>query len=256
MILTIANQKGGVGKTTTAATLADGLKQKGFKVLLIDLDGQGNLSYTARADMNGITSHELLHGKATAKQATQHTEAGDIIAASPNLAGSDRDLTGAGADKRLKEALEPIRSEYDFIIIDAPPSLSILTVNAITAADSLIITAQADIYSMQGIGQLYATIRAIQQTTNKSLTIAGILLTRYNARSILTRDLTEMAEQTAAQLNTKIFKAKIREGIAVKEAQASGQSVLTYSPKSNAAKDYSDFIKELLGGFENGKYNR
>lgn len=246
MILTIANQKGGVGKTTTAAALADGLKQRGFKVLLIDLDGQGNLSYTARANTNELTSYEVLHGKATAKQATQRTEAGHIIAASPHLAGSDRDLTGAGADKRLKEALEPIRNEYDYIIIDAPPSLSILTVNALTAADSLIITAQADIYSLQGIGQLYATIKAIQQTTNKGLKIAGILLTRYNSRSILTRDLTEIAEQTAAQLKTKIFKAKIREGIAVKEAQASGQSVLTYSPKSNPAKDYNEFIKELL----------
>lgn len=246
MILTIANQKGGVGKTTTAAALADGLKLKGFKVLLIDLDGQGNLSYTARANTNELTSFEVLHGLATAKQAIQNTEAGQIIAASPNLAGSDKDLTGAGADKRLKEALEPIRNEYDFIIIDAPPSLSILTVNALTAADSLIITAQADIYSLQGIGQLYATIRAIQQTTNKGLKIAGILLTRYNARSILTRDLTEIAEQTAAQLKTKIFNAKIREGIAVKEAQASGQSVLTYSPKSNPAKDYNEFIKEFL----------
>ena len=245
-IITIANQKGGVGKTTTAATLADGLKQKGFTVLLIDLDGQGNLSYTAGANTNELTSFEVLHGIATAKQAIQHTAAGAIIAASPNLAGSDKDLTGAGADKRLKEALKPISSLYDFIIIDAPPSLSILTVNALTAADSLIITAQADIYSLQGIGQLYATIRAIQQTTNKGLKIAGILLTRYNARSILTRDLTEIAEQTAAQLKTKIFNTKIREGIAVKEAQASGQSVLTYSPKSNPAKDYNEFIKEFL----------
>ena len=139
-----------------------------------------------------------------------------------------------------------MRSEYDFIIIDAPPSLSILTINAITAADSLIITAQADIYSLQGIGQLYSTIRAIQRTTNKGLKIAGILLTRYNGRAILTRDLTDIAEQTASQLNTKIFNAKIREGIAVKEAQASGQSVLTYSPRSNPARDYSDFIEELL----------
>ena len=246
-IITIANQKGGVGKTTTAAALADGLKQNGFKVLLIDLDGQGNLSYTARANTNGVTSYEVLHGLAAAKQAIQHTEAGEIIAASPNLAGSDRELTGAGADKLLKEALKPISSEYDFIIIDAPPSLSILTVNALTAADSLIITAQADIYSLQGIGQLYATIKAVQQTTNKGLNIAGILLTRYTARSILTRDLTEIAEQTAAQLKTRIFKAKIREAIAVKEAQASGQSVLTYSPKSNAAKDYTEFIREFLG---------
>ena len=251
-IITIANQKGGVGKTTTTAALADGLTKRGYKVLQIDLDGQGNLSYTARADANGLTSLELLHGKATAKEAIQHTEAGDIIAASPNLAGSDKDLSGSGADKRLKEALEPMRSEYDFIIIDAPPSLSILTINAITAADNLIITAQADIYSLQGIGQLYSTIRAIQRTTNKGLKIAGILLTRYNGRDVLTRDLTDIAEQTAAQLKTKIFNAKIREGIAVKEAQASGQSVLTYSPRSNPARDYSDFIEELLKDLKQG----
>ena len=246
MILTIANQKGGVGKTTTTAALADGLTQRGYKVLQIDLDGQGNLTYTAGADANKLTSFEVLHGKATAKEAIQRTAAGDIIPASPSLAGSDKDLTGEGADKRLKEALEPIKKEYDFIIIDAPPALGILTVNALTAADSLIITAQADIYSLQGIGQLYNTIAAIQHHTNKGLKIAGILLTRYNGRAILSRDLTDIAEQTAAQLKTKVFNAKIREGIAVKEAQATGQSVLTYSPRSNPARDYSDFIEELL----------
>lgn len=252
-IITIANQKGGVGKTTTTAALADGLKQKGLKVLLIDLDSQGNLSYTTGADASGLTTMEILHGSAKAKEAIQNTEAGEIIAASPNLAGSDRVLTGAGTDKRLKEALEPLRSKYDFIIIDTPPSLSILTVNALTAADSLIITAQADIYSLQGIGQLFATIRAVQKTTNKGLHIAGILLTRYNARAILTRDLTEMAEQTAAQLQTKIFKAKIRESIVVKEAQARGQSVLTYCPKSNPAKDYMAFVEEFLKDLKKAK---
>ena len=251
-IITIANQKGGVGKTTTTAALADGLNQKGYKVLQIDLDGQGNLSYTAGANTEGLTSLEVLHRNTTAREAIQYTATGDIIAASPNLAGSDRDLTGVGADKRLKEALEPMRSKYDFIIIDAPPSLSILTINAITAADSLVITAQADIYSLQGIGQLYSTIRAIQKSTNKGLKIAGILLTRYNGRAVLTRDLTDMAEQTAAQLNTKIFNAKIRESVTVKEAQASGQSVLTYSPKSNPAKDYSEFMEELLKDLKRG----
>ena len=254
-IIAIANQKGGVGKTTTAAALTDGLKQRGFTTLLVDLDAQGNLTYTAGANTDGLTSLDCIHGKASASQAIQKTAFGDFIASSPFLAVNDMYSTETGKDgnprikygahKKLKDALEPVRGNYDFIIIDCPPALGTLTTNALVAADSVIITAQADIYSLQGIGQLYKTIGEAQ-TQNKGLKIAGILLTRHSWRAILSRDLAELIAETAAMIKTKVYKAKIREGIAVKEAQASGQSVITYSPKSNQTKDYNDFIDEFL----------
>lgn len=245
-ILAIANQKGGVAKTTTAAAVGSGLKFNGYKVLFIDLDSQANLSYTMRADLDSLTIYEVLQGKATAAEAIQHTDAGDIIAASPQLAISDRVLTAEGADLLLKAALEPIAARYEFIIIDCPPALGILTINAFTAASRVIIPAQADIYSLQGIGQLYTTITAVQQHTNPELQIAGILITRYSGRAILSRDLSDMLTDTAEQLKTKVYKTRIREAIAVKEAQAQRQDIFSYAAKTNPAKDYNSFINELL----------
>ena len=245
-ILAIANQKGGVGKTTTAHTTGQGLIFRGYNVLFIDLDSQANLSYTMRADLGGLTSYEMLNGKASVAEAIQHTEMGDIIAASSKLAISDRTLKAKNADCLLKQALKPLDSSYDFVIIDCPPTLGILTINAFTAANRIIIPAQADIYSLQGIGQLYSTITAVQQHTNPELKIAGILITRYSARAILSRDLSGLLTDTAKQLNTKVYKTRIREAVAVKEAQAQRQSIFKYAAKTNPAKDYNDFINELL----------
>ena len=245
-IIAIANQKGGVGKSTTAHALGQGLLFNGYKVLFVDLDSQANLSYTMRADVEGLTAYDLLHGTATAAEAIQHTEAGDIIAASSKLAGSDRGINGEGADLILKKALEPIASSYEFIIIDTPPALGILTINAFTAANRVIIPAQADIYSLQGIGQLYSTITAVQQHTNPALSIAGILITRYNGRAILSRDLSELLTDTAEKLQTKVYKTRIREAIAIKEAQARRTDIFSYAAKTNPAKDYNAFINELL----------
>lgn len=253
-MLTIANQKGGTGKSTTAHALGKGLMLKGYSVLFIDMDAQCNLSFSMRADTNGITTHDILKGQATAKKAIQHTEQGDIIPASPNLSGADMEITGKGKEYKLKHFLEPLKEQYDYIIIDTPPALGILTINALTASDSVIILAQADAYSLQGIGQLYGTIETVRAYSNPGLSLKGILLTRHNARSVLTRDLTEMIAETAEQLNTKLFTTTIRENIAVKEAQASRMDIFSYAPRSNAAKDYRAFIEELLeGGAEDGE---
>ena len=173
---------------------------------------------------------------------------GDIIPASKALAGADAFIADTGKEYRLKEAIEPIKPLYDYIIIDTPPALGILTINALTAANSVIIPAQADIYSLQGIEQLNETIKPVKKYCNPDLAIEGILLTRYNARSILSREVAELAEQLAAKLNTKLFTARIREAIAVKEAQISQQSLYSYSPKGNATIDYLQFIDELLKG--------
>ena len=246
MIVAIANQKGGVGKSTTAQAVGSILHSKGDKVLFVDLDPQGNLTYSLKGQNTGKSIAEVLQGKNTALEATQPTDGGDLIAHSPTLSGADLTLTQTGKEYRLREALEPVKGLYSWIIIDTPPSLGILTVNALTAATRAIITAQADIYSLQGIGQLHSTIMAVRQYTNTELVIAGILLTRYNRRAILSRDITDTMEAIAKQIGTKLFTTKIRENIAIKEAQARQQSICTYAPKSNGCTDYRTFTKELI----------
>ena len=242
-IIAIANQKGGVGKSTTAAAIAAGLHLAGYKVLSVDLDGQGNLTNTMQADSGQYTALDVLTGTATAKQAIQRTDSGDLIAASPLLSGVDKELDAVDA---LRGALQPIRGGYDFIIIDTPPALGIVTLNAFTAANSVIIPAGADAYSLQGVEQLYSTIQAVQRRANPALSIMGIVLTRHSGRAILTRDLAEVIENTAAAIGTKVFNTRIREGIAIKEAQAMRQSIFTYAPKSNPAADYSRLLDEIL----------
>ena len=244
--IAIINQKGGVGKSTTTNALGAGLTLKGYKVLYVDLDAQGNLSYSMGAINKPITSLEVLTGTATAAEAIVATPQGDLIPASPALSGADALIKDTGKEYKLKEALEPLKDNYDYILLDTPPALGVLTVNALTACNSVIIPAQADIYSLQGIGQLNQTIQTVKKYCNKALYIKGILITRYSSRAILTRDMTQLLEDTARQLNTKLYTAKIRECIALKEAQASQQDIFTYSPKSNATADYTAFIEELI----------
>jgi chromosome partitioning protein len=244
--IAIANRKGGVGKSTTAAALVSGLTLKGYKVLAVDLDAQRNLTSTMRARADSKTDLGVLTGDITAKEAIRHTESGDIIPASKNLSGADATLTETGKEYRLKEALEPVKGSYDYCIIDCPPALGILTVNALTAANGLIIPAQADIYSLEGIEDLQETIQPVRKYCNPSLEIQGILLTRYSPRSILSRDVTTLAEQLAERLGTSLYKATIREAVAVKEAQISQQSLFTYAPKAKVTEDYRTFIDEFL----------
>ena len=176
----------------------------------------------------------------------QRTAVCDVIPASPLLSRADIEIDTVGKEYKLREALAPVQNNYDFILIDCPPALSILTVNALVAADEIIIPAQADIFSLQGIGQLYNTIGTVKKYCNPALNIKGILLTRHNSRTIFSRDLADTISQTAAQLKTKIFKTVIRENISLKEAQTNQQDIFTYEPKSNAAYDYNKFINELL----------
>ena len=247
-IISVINQKGGVGKSTTAEALIAGLLLKGYSCLAIDLDAQGNLSYTAGAKTEGVpTVLEMLTGEATAREAIQHLKGGDVIAANKSLAGADAFINSTGKEYKLKEALEELQGEYKYIIIDTPPALGILTVNALTACHSIIIPAQADIYSLQGIEKLAETIKPVKKYCNPSIFIEGILLTRYSPRSVLSREVAEIAGKLADKLGTKVFKTTIREAIAVKEAQISQQSLFEYAPKAKVAEDYRAFIEELLG---------
>lgn len=245
-VIAVINQKGGVGKSTTVHAIGAGLTLKGYRVLYIDLDAQGNLSYTLGADTSGLTAMELLQKKSP--QATiQRTGQGDIIASSPSLAGADTIITAVGKEYRLREALETLSGLYDYCIIDTPPALGILTINALTACTGAIIPAQADIYSLQGISQLHTTIETVKRYCNPALTIKGIVLTRYNSRTVISREVADIIEQTAGQLKTKLYKAKIRECTAIKEAQATQQDIYSYAPRSNATADYTALIDEILG---------
>ena len=245
-VIAIINRKGGVGKTATAQALGAGLIRKGFNVLYADLDSQTNLSYALEADIGGFSSMDVLTGNTKAQDAIQHTQQGDIIPASEDLAGADAIIKDTGKEYRLKEALEEVAGSYDYAIIDTPAALGTLTINALTAANSVIIPVQADIYSLQGIGQLTQTIGAVKKYCNPSLYIRGILTTRYNGRAIISKDMLSNLEEAAAQLNTILYKTPIRECISIKEAQASQQDIYSYAPKSNAAKDYNAFIDEFI----------
>ena len=244
--IAIANRKGGTGKTVTSHALGAGLARKGYKILFMDLDSQGNLTYDLAAKPAPLTSLEVLTGTATAGEAIQHTEGGDIIPAAPSLAIADTAITETGKEYRLKEALESVAGIYDYCVLDCPPSLGVITVNALTASNAVIIPAQADIHSLQGLGLLYETIQAVKRYTNPDLKVEGILITRYRGRAILSKDMRENLEATAAQLDTKVFTTPIRECIAIAEAQASQRDIYSYSPRSNGAKDYTAFIEELL----------
>ena len=247
LTIAIINQKGGVGKSTTAGAIGGGLSLKGAKVLYIDLDPQCNLSYLMEAEISGLaqpSALDILQGTAGAN-AIQHTAQGDIIAASPALSGADIVLTATGKEYRLREALEGLQRHYDYCIIDTPPALGILTVNALTACNGCIIPAQADFLSLQGIGQLHGTIETVRKYCNPGLKVYGIVLTRYSARAVITREVTARMEETAASLNTKLYKTRIRECTAIKEAQAMRQPIYEYAPKSNAAADYMALVEEI-----------
>ena len=250
-VIAITQQKGGTGKTTTAAATGAGLTRQGKRVLFIDLDPQGNLSFIFKGNPNALTALDVMNGETAAKQATQTIQLGDttaaIIPATPYLAGADATITGTRREYRLKEALKPLGGDYDYCIIDTPPALGILTVNALTAADKVIIPCLPDIFSIQATGQIAEVIKGIRATSNPGLQIAGILLTRYTPRQILTRETAEALETAArCMLGTKLFNTKIRESVTIREAQAVSADIFTYNPRSIGAMDYTAFITELF----------
>lgn len=249
-IVAITQQKGGTGKTTTAAAIGAGLLHQGKRVLFIDLDPQGNLSYIMRGDSSISNTLDMLTGKSTARKALQtlpawNTKTAAIIPATPYLSGADATIAGTGREYRLKEALKPICGMFDYCIIDTPPALGILTVNALAAAHSVIIPCLADVFSIQATGQIAETIKGIRANCNPGLQIAGILLTRYTGRQNLTRDIAEILETAAANIGTRLFNTRIRESVSIREAQATGQDIFTFNPNCNGAADYAALLNEL-----------
>jgi chromosome partitioning protein len=244
-VIAVSSQKGGTGKTTTAATIAAGAVKNGQKALLIDLDPQGSLTLITRTDGNLAGSYDVLKGTPI-KQVIQRREGWpDTVAASLMLAGADAELyTKPGRDFILKKALEPVKDEYDLIVIDTAPALGTLLVNSLSAATEVVIPVQADTFAMQSIYQLMETISQVRQYCNENLTVSGVLITRYG-RAILSRDITEGIQEQCAAMGIPVFKTQIREGVAVKEAQMVQKDLFEYAPKSNPAKDYMKLLQEL-----------
>lgn len=249
-IYTITNQKGGIGKSTTAQNIGAGLNRLyKKKVLLIDLDPQENLSLATGCRKSKANILEVLRENIPVEDTIQTIREGlDIIPSSIDLYNADKEFAGAIAGgKKLKRGIAPIKDKYDYIIIDTPPALGVLTVNALTVADRVVIPAQADLFSLEAIKQLRTTMGLIIETEeNAKLKVEGILLTRYSPRSIISQEIKELIDKTAGTMQTKIFSRPIREAVAIKEAQASHTDIFEYAPESKVAGDYKHLIEELL----------
>lgn len=246
-IVAVVSRKGGVAKTTTAHALGAGLAKRHNRVLYVDLDGQSNLSFTMNADIEEVGSMEVLTGSATASEAIQQTAQGDIIAGSARLSAADITLTDTGKEYRLREALETVKRKYDYVIIDTPAALNILTVNALTATTGgVIIPVMADAYSLQGLTQVIEEVDTVKKYCNPHLKIKGILITRYSSRAILAQTVRQDLQDAAKSLHTHLYTEPIRECVAIREAAAVQQNIFDYAPRSNAARDYDSFINEFL----------
>lgn len=251
IVLTISNQKGGIGKTTTALCLGAELEAKGYKVLYVDLDAQNDASRTLNADLKQKGSYDILANKTPAKDVIQVTESGQhVIAASEKLVSITAILNEPknqlGKEYRLKESLDSVKNDYDFVLIDTARELSPATVNALTCTDYLIISAMADDYSLTGTEALLSITDVIKQYTNKELKTAGILITKYGDRSNISRVYKDELSKLAEQYGTKVFNTCIRENVKIAESQALRIPITKYAPKSNGNIDYLAFTEELL----------
>lgn len=239
-IVTLCNQKGGVSKTSTAHLLALGLKNTGLKVLLVDLDPQTNLTFIGGAYNEAPTLKEVFTGEVSTEEAIFKGASVDIIPGSAELAGDDLN----GDYTLLKEALEPIKRKYDLIVIDSPPGLGILTTNALVASNSVLVPCGADILSIQGFSQLYDEIKAVKDNVNKNLKISGLLITRYDNRTGISKRFTSELESITKRLKLYLYNAKIREGVAIKRYQADELDPFK-DKKSGVIQDYLQLIDEF-----------
>ena len=247
-IITFANQKGGVGKTTTAHIVSVGLHKKGYKVLACDLDPQANLSSVFGVPVDGdiVSIYELFEGDCEIRDAIMPTESGvDLLVGSLMLSGADRKYSATGDEYKLKEALEDVKDDYDFIIIDTPPALGVMSLNALATTDYLVVVMTPDYFSGKGLDQLQGTVQTTRKyLSNPDLKINGLLLTRCD-RTNLSSIINEDMEAMAKSLDTKIYKSRIRQGVAIRESQYLESSI--FDMKNSAVlEDYKTFLKELL----------
>lgn len=249
-IIAVVNQKGGVGKTTTALNLGAALARAGRRVLLVDMDPQGSLTISAGleeyvTDQDTTIAEVLLQGASIADALHDNACSGfDLVPADIRLSAADLQLASIpGREFILKEALGEIASAYDYILIDCPPSLSLLTINALTAAGSIIIVQQAHYLALSGAGLLLDTIKLIKKRVNPGLAIAGVLLTMFDGR---TNHAKEIRDQVKEFFGDKVYNTVIRSSIALADAPARGLDVFQYKPRDNAAADYAAFASEII----------
>ena len=242
-VISISNHKGGVGKTTSAINIGAGLNKLGKKVLLIDLDPQANLSQSL-----GLVNEESnIYGALRGDYKLQPIEVLkglDVIPSTLDLSGAEVELSSEpGREYILKELIEPLRASYDFIIIDSPPSLGLLTINSFTASDEILIPLQAQYLALQGLAKLVEVVDKIKQRLNKGLKVGGVFITQYDSRKVLNRDVVETIQ---AHFKDEVFKTKIRDNIALAEAPSQGLDIFRYNIKSNGAEDYLALSKEII----------
>jgi chromosome partitioning protein len=244
-VIAFANQKGGVAKTTTALNLAVAFKESGHRVLAVDMDPQGNLTMSQGVDPDKVekSMFDVLVHQLPISEVIVEREV-DVAVASIDLAGAEIAMSAQiGRERALQKALQPVRNDYDFICIDTPPSLGLLTVNALTAADKVIVPVQCEYLSMRGLVQLQNTLQMIRENLNPGVEIEGILPTMLDSRTVHAKEAVEILEENFGDL---VFKSRIRKAIKFAEAPVRGTSVLKYDPKSNAAGSYRDLAKEVI----------
>lgn len=258
LTLGIINQKGGVGKSTTSVNLSACLGEKGYKVLLIDLDPQGNSSSGLGFDKTNceLCSYDcLLNDEVETKEVVVKVETDNVwlIPATINLAGAETELVQVIArESRLAEAIDEVKEYFDFILIDCPPSLGLLTVNALTAADQLIIPIQCEFFALEGLSKILDSINMVKKRLNRSLEVFGVVITMYDRRTSLAK---QVSEEVEAFFKEKVFETKIPRTVRISEAPGFGQPIITYDPSGKGSKAYRDLAAETIKRYKklNGK---
>jgi len=242
-VISISNHKGGVGKTTSALNIGAGLNKLGKKVLLIDLDPQANLSQS----LGLIDQDKNIYGAIRGEYKLQHIQVLkglDVIPSTLDLSGAEVELSGeAGREYILKELIDPIKKHYDYVIIDSPPSLGLLTINSFTASDEILIPLQAQYLAIQGLTKLLEVIDKIKKRLNKKLKVGGVFITQYDSRKVLNRDVVTSIKQ---RFKAEVLKTMIRDNVALAEAPTQGVDIFRYQPKSKGAEDYLALCKEII----------
>ena len=246
-VISVANQKGGVGKTTTTVNLGTLLAKKGKKVLLIDADPQGNATSGLGVEKEvEFSTYDILVNETEIEEAIQDTIIKNlkICPSNMNLAGAEVELVSMmSREQRLKEKLEEIREKFDYILIDCPPSLGLITLNAFTASDSVLIPVQCEYFALEGLGQLLNTINLVKKHLNKNIYIEGALLTMYDIRTNLSN---QVVKEVKKYFNNKVYKTVIPRNVRLSEAPSYGMPITEYDPRSKGAKSYTKFAREFL----------
>ena len=243
IVISLLNHKGGVGKTTSSINIGAGLVELGKKVLLIDLDPQANLTLSLGIPRHAQSIYEAIRGESPLVPYPAK-ENMDIVISTLDLSGAEMELINeAGREYLLRELLEPIRGIYDYIIIDCPPSLALLTLNALAASDTVYIPLQTEFLAMQGLAKIKQVIDKVKLRLNKNLYIGGVIATMYDARKVLNRDVVETIKKYFGEI---VFKTMIRDNVALAEAPSQRKDIFSYSPGSPGAEDYLNLCKEII----------